>query len=37
GGVTVSSSSLDNYDQGKALDIRLRERVIVKRSGDVIP
>ena len=37
GGVTVSSASLHNYDQVNALDIRLGDRVIVKRSGDVIP
>ena len=37
GGVTVSSASLHNYDQVAALDIRLGDRVIVKRSGDVIP
>jgi len=36
-GVTVSSASLHNYDQVKALDIRLGDRIIVKRSGDVIP
>ena len=36
-GVTVSSASLHNYDQVAALDIRLGDRVIVKRSGDVIP
>ena len=37
GGVTVSNASLHNYDQVAALDIRQGDRVIVKRSGDVIP
>ena len=37
GGVTVSNASLHNYDQVAALDIRMGDRVIVKRSGDVIP
>ena len=37
GGVTVSSASLHNYDQVAALDIRQGDRVVVKRSGDVIP
>ena len=37
GGVTVSNASLHNYEQVASLDIRLGDRVIVKRSGDVIP
>lgn len=37
GGVTVSNASLHNYDQVAALDIRMGDQVIVKRSGDVIP
>ncbi len=37
GGVTVTHASLHNYDQVAALDIRLQDTVILKRSGDVIP
>ncbi|MBZ0307399.1 MAG: NAD-dependent DNA ligase LigA [Anaerolineae bacterium] len=36
-GVTVKSASLHNYDLIRDKDIRLGDRVIVKRSGDVIP
>ena len=37
GGVTITHASLHNYEQIAALDIRLGDTVIVKRSGDVIP
>lgn len=36
-GVTVSSATLHNYDFVKDHDIRVKDRVIIKRSGDVIP
>jgi DNA ligase (NAD+) len=36
-GVTVSSATLHNYDFVKEHDIRIGDRVMVKRSGDVIP
>lgn len=37
GGVTVQKASLHNYDLIEEKDIRINDRVIVKRSGDVIP
>ncbi len=37
GGVTVRQASLHNYDLIAEKDIRIGDRVIVKRSGDVIP
>ncbi len=36
-GVTISNATLHNYDFVKEHDIRVGDRVIVKRSGDVIP
>jgi DNA ligase (NAD+) len=36
-GVTVSSATLHNYDVIRQLDIRINDRVVVKRSGEVIP
>jgi len=37
GGVTVKQASLHNYDDIARKDIRIGDRVIVKRAGDVIP
>lgn len=36
-GVTVKQASLHNYDLIAEKDIRIGDRVVVKRSGDVIP
>ncbi|MDI1472733.1 DNA ligase [Thermodesulfovibrio sp. N1] len=37
GGVTVSRSSLHNWDEVKRKDIRIGDYVIVERAGEVIP